>query len=95
MDFQNLELPKGSKIISVIHKNYLAVSKGKRIEQYDGMVLYAIVDTDSSETELYDIAVKGTGHDFPEKLDTYTFLDSVKLMNGSLVFHVFYKKVEE
>jgi len=82
MDFQNLELPKGSKIISVI-------------EQYDGMVLYAIVDADTSETELYDIAVKGTGHPFPEKLDTYTFLDSVKLMNGSLVFHVFYKKVEE
>jgi len=80
-DFQNLELPKGSKIISVI-------------ELYDGMVLYAIVDTDTTETELYDIAVKGTGHPFPEKLDTYTFLGSVKLMNGSLVFHVFYKKVE-
>ena len=80
-DFQNLELPKGSKIISII-------------ELYDGMVLYAIVDTDTTETELYDIAVKGTGHPFPEKLDTYTFLGSVKLMNGSLVFHVFYKKVE-
>jgi len=81
VDFQNLKLPKGSKIISVI-------------ELYDGMVLYAIVDTDTSKTELYDIAVKGTGHPFPDKLDTYTFLDSVKLMNGSLVFHVFYKKVE-
>ena len=81
VDFQNLELPKGSKIISVI-------------ELYDGIVLYAIVDTDTSETELYDIAIKGTGHPFPEKLDTYTFLGSVKLMNGQLIFHVFYKKVE-
>ena len=80
VDFQNLKLPKESKIISVI-------------EQYDEMVLYAIVDTDTSETELYDIAVKGTGHPFPEKLDTYTFLGSVKLMGGSLVFHIFYKKV--
>ena len=80
VDFQNLKLPKGSKIISVT-------------EQYDKMVLYAIVDTDTLETEIYDIAVKGTGHDFPEKLDTYTFLGSIKLIGGSLVFHIFYKKV--
>lgn len=82
VDFQHLELPKGSKIISVL-------------EQYNDIVLYAIVDPDIKDIEFYDIAIKGTGHDFPEKLDTYTFLGSVKLMNGALIFHVFYKTVKQ
>lgn len=80
-DFQILELPKKSNIISVI-------------EQKNQIVLYAIVNDDISETELYDIIIKETGHDLPENFDLYTFLGSVNLINGSLIFHVFYKKVE-
>ena len=80
-DFQALELPEGSKILSVS-------------EQYNNIVLHALVNPDIEEIDIYDIAVKGTGHDFPKKLDTYTFLGTVKLMNGALMFHIFYKKVK-
>lgn len=81
-DYQKLELPKGSKILSVL-------------EQYEKVVLYALVNPSESNVEVYDIAVKGTGHDFPPKLDSYTFLGSVKLMRGVLIFHIFYKKAED
>jgi len=81
-DFQILELPKKSNIISVI-------------EQNNQIVLYAIINDNMSETELYDIMIKGTGHDLPENFDLYTFLNSVNLIDGSLIFHVFYKNVTE
>lgn len=80
-DYQTLDLPEGSKILSVL-------------EQNNTIVLYALVDIDIESTDVYNIAIKGTGHNFQKELEDYTFLGSVNLVGGALIFHVFYKKVE-
>lgn len=81
VDYQDLELPKNSKILSV--KN-----------QYENIVVYAIVDTEIKIYDLYHFVIKGTGHDLPEGLDDYDFLGTVKLAKGELMFHIFYKKLK-
>jgi len=80
LDEQRLKLPKGSKILSVT-------------EQYNEIILYAMVDDDVTETETYSIIIHGTGH-IVTKAQNYEFIDTVKLMDGQLMFHLFYKYIE-
>lgn len=59
-------------------------------EQYDNLVLYAMVDTDNKEVSKVRIAIRGTGHPLgilftqPNK-----FLNTIKLRNGMLMLHIF------
>lgn len=74
-DEQILYLPTGSKILSAI-------------EQWDEVVLYAIVDDEIKETTGHVIKIVGTGHPFPECREHF-FLGTVSTHNGSLVWHIF------
>ena len=80
-DIQALNLPIGSKILSVE-------------EQYGNIVLYALVETapEFNFEDSYVFLIKGTGHICEEDLSEFNFLNTVKLQNGALIFHIFYKK---
>ena len=80
-DRQVLNLPKGAEILSVV-------------EQRDEVVIYAFVEEDNiSDTEPLTFIIRGTGHDAGNfKRQNYTFLGTVKLEGGALMFHVFYRK---
>jgi hypothetical protein len=74
-DQQTLTLPKGSRILSVT-------------EQRGNIVLYSLVDTNAESTEDVLIIIHGTGHPAND-IDDCTFLGTVKLRGGGLMFHVF------
>lgn len=57
-------------------------------EQYDGIVMYAMVD-DNEESIPIDVRMIGTGHPIKDDIDSYKFLGTVKLARGELMFHVF------
>ena len=78
MHTQTLELPKGSSILSVMN-------------QFDEIVIYALVDTEEKQTEKYTITTHGTGHK-ADDVCNFKFLGTVKLEDGRLMFHVFYRK---
>ena len=81
-DEQTLTLPEGSKILSVL-------------EQGNKIVLYALVDVNKANTrseEDYSIVIVGTGN-FINSVKTYTFLGTVKLADGALMFHVLYRAI--
>lgn len=75
-----LVLPAATDILSV-------ESQGTNI------VVYGLVDPDTKETERYDFIIFGTGESIDVDLSAYTFLDTVKLYDGSYMFHVFYRKL--
>lgn len=79
---ERLELPSGARILSAE-------------VQGDAVVIYALVNPYEKEKfDNYNIKVLGTGwHVNSEELEGYTFLNTVLLLNNSLVFHVFYKKI--
>jgi hypothetical protein len=78
-DTQMLDLPFKSKILSVM-------------EQNNNIVLYAVVNEHQGIMDKYTIAVIGTGNPISIDIDKYTFLNTVKLHNGTLMFHIFYKR---
>jgi len=57
------------------------------------MVIYAIVDIEQKDDSNYEFVVYGTGHDINVNIEEYKFLDTVKMNNGLLMFHVFYKLI--
>lgn len=59
--------------------------------QRDDIVVYAMVDNEDQEQRLYDFRVFGTGHVIDVEIGGYNFLGTVKMYDGSLMFHVFYK----
>ena len=79
-DEQILTLPIGSKILSAK-------------EQFNTMVLYAIIDTEEEIKEFYFIRIYGTGHPFETPM--YNYLDTVKLQDGRIMYHVFYRRDNE
>lgn len=76
-DKQIISLPYNSQLLSVA-------------EQYENIVLYALVDTKEAKTKDVTIIIHGTGHN-ADDVDAAHFLGTVKLMNGGLMFHVFYQ----
>lgn len=78
-DTQTLTLPKGAEILSVIN-------------QYETPCIYAMVDTETKETEEYAIEGYGTGHSIRHD-DSYKFLGTVAMMDGNFIYHLFYKKI--
>ena len=77
VDHQELTLSENSKILSV--KN-----------QRDNIVLYAL--TDELTTCTYSIIMHGTGHTADDVIGAQ-FIGTVSLHNGSLVFHVFARRI--
>jgi len=77
-DEQILYLPAGHKILSV-H------------EQAGSLMLWAIVDPSIEETVPRVIHIRGTGHPMPKGEDV-RFINTVLLLEGSLVFHVFWSR---
>jgi len=79
---QEMILPLNSKILSVK-------------VQHEEIVLYALVDPDETSIETVDIIILGTGHKIAdESIRDYVFLDTVKMNNGHLMFHVFYRQYD-
>lgn len=76
VDVQRLDIPTGSKLLSVT-------------EQYGKIVLYALVDDAQGGLDSFEIFVKGTGRP-ADDIDNCKFLGTVKLYEGELMFHVFY-----
>jgi len=76
---EQLILPKGSIILSAI-------------EQYGKLVLYALVNTETKDEERYSIMVYDTGRPITTDINYYCFLNTVSLLNGQIITHVFYKK---
>ena len=74
-DYQLLSIPLPAKILSVS-------SQGNQI------VLYAEIDTKSMLLREVAVWIHGTGHE-KKAYDTSTFIGTVKLLDGALMFHVF------
>jgi hypothetical protein len=75
-DKQVLTLPLPAKILSVA-------------EQFQNIVLYAMVYPDCRQGSVdRTIYIVGTGHD-AEHLYDKTFIGTVKLAEGALMFHIF------
>lgn len=78
VEHQEIHIPYEAKILSVQ-------------AQHNEIVLYALVRTGEPLKERLEVAVYGTGHDIPSAIaEKYTFLGTVPLANGNLMFHVFY-----
>ena len=77
---QLLEVPRGSKILSVA-------------EQRNKIAIYALVDIKQKRFDYYKFFIKPTGQDV--NVNDCEFLGTVKMYEGDLMFHIFYKKVIE
>ena len=75
-----------NQIIEIQSKNILSVN-----EQYGNIVVYALFDSDIKPIR-YEFNIRGTGHPIIFEVDNFNFLGTVKLYDGNLMFHVFYKK---
>ena len=75
-DLVFLDLPGGAKVLSVA-------------EQANEIVLYALVDDEMQSAERQAFRIVGTGHPC-EDVPPMTFLGTVKLYGGTLMFHVFH-----
>ena len=76
---QTILLPADSIVLSVV-------------EQYEKIIVYAIVDVQQSDIEEIQFLLLDTGQAFNNTLDGYTFLNTVKLSDGDVMVHVFVEK---
>ena len=76
---QTILLPISSTVLSVV-------------EQNEKIVMYALVDNETQGKMQAKILLLGTGQTFDNTLDGYTFLNTVNLLGGSLMLHVFVEK---
>lgn len=74
-DEQAVVMPQGSKILSAQ-------------VQRESICLWALVDEGAYGRETRTIRIHGTGHDVPNS-DNLEFIDTVQLVGGELIFHVF------
>ena len=70
------------------------------VEQKGDIVIYALIDkfekydNHVAYERAYEFAVLGTGQEIKDwKLDGFTFLNTVNISNGDLMFHVFYREL--
>ena len=78
---QTVLLPINSTVLSVV-------------EQHQKVVVYAIVDNEQQGKIQVQFLLLGTGQIFNNTLDGYSFLNTVKLSDGAIMVHVFYKEGE-
>lgn len=63
--------------------------------QNENLCLYALIDEDEPEKN-YQIWTAGTGHNIPNGIiENFTFLGTVMFYHGGLVFHIFYREVND
>ena len=75
---QEIELPYGARILSVIN-------------QQGNIVLYALIDPELPVIHTHEIRIIGTGNEVTFETSDYTFLGTVSIIRGELIWHVFYK----
>jgi hypothetical protein len=74
-----LELPKNAQILSAVN-------------QYEEIVIYALVDPEETCLRVHTFRIVGTGHIIGHNdLEHYHFLNTVSLRKGALMFHIFYR----
>jgi len=78
-DAQIISVPFGTQLLSV-QAQYGTVP-----------CIWGLVPNDTAEKEKISILTVGTGHPIDTKYDRYTFLGTYQLLEGGLVFHVFYQ----
>lgn len=63
--------------------------------QQDNIVVFAVVEPDSTEQHTFEFGVVGTGHLISFDSVNFEFLGTVSLQDegADLVFHVFYREV--
>ena len=76
---QTVSLPINSTVLSVV-------------EQHQDIVMYAVADVEQENTQEIQFLLLGTGQIFDNTLDGYSFLNTVKLSDGAIMVHVFYKE---
>ena len=76
---QWVSLPLNSTILSVV-------------EQYQKIVMYVIVDAEQENTQEIEFLLLGTGQIFDDVIESYSFLNTVKLSDGNVMVHVFVEK---
>lgn len=86
-DFQNVNLPKGSQILSVGSQ---PASVGSRLAEQ--LVMWVMVDPNETTQEGVMIRIFGTGHMIHSE-HTMRFLGTVQMLNYSLVWHVFEERI--
>lgn len=59
--------------------------------QGNNVVIYAIVDDCSPIEEEYEFKLLMTGDDIDINLNSFRFLDTVKIRDNTTILHVFYK----
>lgn len=74
-DYQSVTVPKGATFLSARY-------------QHGQICLWALVDDTEPQEESRDIFIVGTGHPVPA-LAAAVFIDTVLVMDGAIVFHVF------
>lgn len=74
-DFQELELPTGSRILSVAM-------------QEDKICAWVLLDLNEPERKCYRIAIHGTGHHIQDA-SNYRFIGTIHATQVKLVLHVF------
>lgn len=77
------------KVLVTLHRNAEVISA---INQYEDIVIYAIVDPNEELVE-HEFLVLGTGWEVPDNInfDDYDFINTVSLVGGGLIFHIFIK----
>ena len=71
---QNLSMPEGAKIL-------------RAQMQHDAICIWALVNEDAPH-ETRGFVIYGTGHTMRAEV-THKFIDTIQMLNGSLIFHVF------
>lgn len=75
-DHINIEVPTGSKYISVISQN-------------DKPTFYVAVDPEVNDTEIWGFEIRGTGHIIDEgTLRFAQFLTTIKTHGDQLIWHI-------
>ena len=77
-DQQVVVMPTGADIIAV-----------DKQRGHEGLMVWAIVDTEGTETEERSFAIHGTGHPIVDDASGGTHIGTVLAENGALVWHVF------
>jgi len=78
-DDQELRLPKGARVLTIQ-------------AQHDVPCLWALVDSQETETELWQLVMLGTGHQAPPDLAWFQYAASYQVQQGRLIFHVFLRR---
>lgn len=84
-DRQVISMPEGATILKVARRDGHTVVLG--VGAHEAVELWALVDPDAPMRERV-IRAAGTGHPMPDAAEL-TYLDTVQVRNGQLVFHFF------